>query len=481
MKKITVLLLLLSLTVLCSAQVEKKRISLDDINVYGTFSARSVYGINSMNDGEHYTVMERGGRVVKYSYSTGEQVEVLFDVSSFNIPELVGFSSYELSADEEKLLIATEVNPIYRHSFVASFYILDLATKAIVPLSEGGQQMLATFSPDGNRVAFVRDNNIFIKNLITKKEQQITFDGLFNHIINGAVDWVYEEEFHLTTGMHWSPDSKRIAFYRFDESHVNMFHMPMYMNELYPPNYSFKYPKAGEENSLVSIHVYDLETEDIITMDVGPETDQYIARIKWTSKPNEISMVRLNRLQNKVDILIADAKTGRSKILYTETNRYYIEEPTNDYPIFSDDGKHFILTSERDGFNHFYLYGMDGKLIRQLTKGEKDVRSIYGYDSKSKRLYYNAYDGSPLRTAVFYVSIDGKKQGKVSTLNGTNSADFSKGFKYYIHFHSSTDTPTLVALHDIKGKQIRVLEDNARLKEVISYYEIGRASWRERV
>lgn len=472
MKKITVLLLLLSLTVLCSAQVEKKRISLDDINVYGTFSARSVYGINSMNDGEHYTVMERGGRVVKYSYSTGEQVEVLFDVSSFNIPELVGFSSYELSADEEKLLIATEVNPIYRHSFVASFYILDLATKAIVPLSEGGQQMLATFSPDGNRVAFVRDNNIFIKNLITKKEQQITFDGLFNHIINGAVDWVYEEEFHLTTGMHWSPDSKRIAFYRFDESHVNMFHMPMYMNELYPPNYSFKYPKAGEENSLVSIHVYDLETEDIITMDVGPETDQYIARIKWTSKPNEISMVRLNRLQNKVDILIADAKTGRSKILYTETNRYYIEEPTNDYPIFSDDGKHFILTSERDGFNHFYLYGMDGKLIRQLTKGEKDVRSIYGYDSKSKRLYYNAYDGSPLRTAVFYVSIDGKKQGKVSTLNGTNSADFSKGFKYYIHFHSSTDTPTLVALHDIKGKQIRVLEDNARLKEVISYYDL---------
>ena len=217
MKKITVLLLLLSLTVLCSAQVEKKRISLDDINVYGTFSARSVYGINSMNDGEHYTVMERGGRVVKYSYSTGEQVEVLFDVSSFNIPELVGFSSYELSADEEKLLIATEVNPIYRHSFVASFYILDLATKAIVPLSEGGQQMLATFSPDGNRVAFVRDNNIFIKNLITKKEQQITFDGLFNHIINGAVDWVYEEEFHLTTGMHWSPDSKRIAFYRFED------------------------------------------------------------------------------------------------------------------------------------------------------------------------------------------------------------------------------------------------------------------------
>lgn len=474
MKKLAFLSLsvLFLATIVCSAQVEKKRISLEDINVYGTFSPRSVYGITSMNDGEHYTTMDRGGRVVKFSYSTGKQVEVLFDVANFSIPELASFSSYELSANEKKMLIATEVNPIYRHSFSATYFVFDIGNRTIEPLSENGQQMLATFSPDGTKVAFVRDNNIFIKNLITKKEQQKTFDGLFNHIINGAVDWVYEEEFHLTTGMHWSPDGKRLAYYRFDESHVKMFHMPMYMNELYPPNYSFKYPKAGEENSLVTIHVYDLETEKVSTMDVGPEIDQYIARIKWTSNPTELSIVRLNRLQNKVDILIADASTGSSRVLYSETNKYYIEEPTDDYPIFTDDGKHFILTSERDGYNHFYLYGMDGKLVRQLTKGEKDVRSIYGYDSKSKRLYYSAYDGSPLRTAVFYVSIDGKKQGKLSTKGGSNSADFSKGFKYFIHFHSSIDTPPLVTLHSISGKQIRVLEDNARLQELIKSYDL---------
>ncbi|MDX9848345.1 MAG: S9 family peptidase [Tenuifilaceae bacterium] len=472
MRKLGLLALAALLITGAVAQETKQLISLEDIHRNGTFAARSVRGIVSMNDGEHYTVMERGGKVSKYSYAKGELVEVLFDASAFDNPALKQFAGYQLSADETKMLITTDVNSIYRHSFTASYYIYDIASKSLTPLSDNGAQMLATFSPNGQNVAFVRDNNIFIKNLPSNTEKQITFDGEFNHIINGAADWVYEEEFALTTGIQWSPDSRRLAYNRFDESNVKVFHMPMFQNQLYPPNYSFKYPKAGEENSLVSIHVYELESESMKTMDIGPETDQYIARIKWTTNPEQLSMIRLNRLQNKLEILLADAKTGQSSVLYTEENRYYIEEPNDDYPYFTEDGKHFIITSEQDGYSHIYLYGMNGQLVRQLTKGQNEVRSIYGYDAKGKRIYFNHFDGTPMRTSVSWVSVDGKKQGKVSTLPGTNSADFSNGFKYYIHFHSSVNTPTLVTLHNAKGKELRVLEDNAKLKETIAKYQI---------
>jgi dipeptidyl-peptidase 4 len=453
---------------------QNKKITLEDVQRDGTFASRSVRGIVSMNDGEHYTVMERGGKIARYSYAKGEQVDVIFDAANFDIPDLKRFTAYQLSADEGKVLLTTQVNAIYRHSFTAEYYVYDNSSNTVKPLSSNGAQMLATFSPDGQKVAFVRDNNIFIKKLADEDEKQITFDGEFNRIINGAADWVYEEEFALKTGFQWSPDSRRVAYYRFDESDVKLFHMPMYQNQLYPPNYSFKYPKAGEDNALVTIHVYDMEQAETKTMDIGSETDQYIARIKWTANPEELSMIRLNRLQNKLEILLADAKTGNSKVLYTEENRYYVEEPSDDFPIYTADGKHFIITSEMDGYKHIYLYGMDGKLIRQLTKGEDEVRSIYGYDAKGKRIYYSSFDGSPLRTAVRYVTFDGKKQGAISTLPGTNSATFSNGFKYYIHFNSSVNSPTLITLHNAKGKQIRVLEDNAALKETLAEYDIPR-------
>jgi len=470
MKRIFLFNLLVVYTFLGFGQNQK--ITLEDIHRDGTFAARSVRGIVSMNDGEHYTVMERGGKIARYSYAKGELVDVLFDASDFDIESLKQFRSYQLSSDEKKILLTTDVNPIYRHSFTASYYVYDTQTKEVKPLSVTGAQMLATFSPDGQKVAFVRDNNIFITDLNSGDELQITSDGEFNHIINGAADWVYEEEFALKTAMQWSPDSQRLAFYKFDESNVKVFHMPMFQNQLYPPTYSFKYPKAGEENSKVSIHVYNLNSQETKAMDIGPEVDQYIARIKWTANPEQLSMVRLNRLQNKLEILLANANTGVSKVLYTEENRHYIEEPNDDYPIYTADGKHFIITSEMDGYNHIYLYSMDGNLVRQLTKGKDEVRSVYGYDAKGKRIYYSAFDGSPLRTAVSWVSFDGKRQGKVSTQPGTNSADFSKGFKYYIHFHSSISTPTLVTLHNAKGKELRVLEDNAKLKETLAKYDI---------
>lgn len=451
---------------------QKQRISLEDLNVNGTFRASSVWGITSLNDGEHYTTLERGGRIVKYSYSTGEAVDVFFDASSFDIPQIKQFSLYELSPDESKILLATNITPIYRHSFTADYFIFDIETNEIVQLSENGSQMLATFSPNGNLVAFVRDNNIFINDLLSGTEQQITFDGEFNHIINGAADWVHEEEFHMVTGMQWSPDSKSLAFYKFDESNVKLFNMPLYQNELYPPNYSFKYPKAGEENSVVSIHVYDIESKQTRTMGTGDETDQYIARIKWTVNSERLCMVRLNRLQNKVDLLMANPLTGQSETVFSETNEYYIEEPADSYPTFTQDGKYFIIPSERSGYNHLYLYNMNGDFVRQLTDGNDEVISIYGYDAKRKRVYYQAFDESPLRTAVYSVALDGKKHKKLSELPGTNSASFSTGFKYYIHFHSSVTTPTLVTLHNAKGKQMRVLEDNKNLTATLEQFEI---------
>lgn len=468
MRRYILLCLLVTTHLIVPAQ---QKITLEDLNKFGTFMPSSVWGITSMADGVHYSTME-GGKIVKYSYSTGKQVETIFDASQFGVESLKGFSSYTLSNDEKKILLFTDIEPLYRHSFHASYYVFDLEENRLFPLSDNGKQMLATFSPDGSKIAFVRENNLFITHLSSGKEKQITHDGLFNHIINGMADWVYEEEFRLTTGMQWSPDSKSLAYYKFDESDVKLFHMPTYNGELYPENYSFKYPKAGETNSKVSIHVYSIDSEETVPMNTGSETDQYIARIKWTVSSSELCIVRMNRLQNRVDFVMANPSTGETRTLYTESNRYYIEEPTDTYPLFTEDGKYFIIPSERDGFNQLYLYGMDGKFVRKLTQGVNDVIDVYGYDAKRKRVYYLAYDGSPLQTAVYYVTLNGKEQKKLSQPKGSNMASFSDGYSYYIHFHSSVSTPTLVTLHNNKGKLVRTLQDNAPLKELMGRYDI---------
>lgn len=454
------------------SQADLKRISLEDITTEGTFTAKTVQGIISMKSGESYTVKEKSKRIVQYSYQTGKEELVLFDADEIGLPDPGTFAGYTLSPDETKVLLEVDKTSIYRHSFEANYHIYNIKDKSVINLSENGKQQLATFSPDGKTVAFVRGNNIFLKKIESLKEIQITHDGLLNHIINGAADWVYEEEFALKTGLHWSPDGKRLAFYRFDESRVKQFNMTTYNNSLYPENYTFKYPKAGEENAVVSIHVYDLETGTTLKMDTGTETDQYIARIKWAPNQTSLAMLRLNRLQNKIDILLANAETGFSKILYTEENRFYLEEPTDDYLTFTDDGKNFVILSEREGWNQIYLYDMNGKLVKKLTDGKNEVSKVYGVDTKGKRIYYQAYDDSPLRKAVYVVDFDGKNPVKLSTMTGTNSADFSSGFKYFIHFHSNTTTPTLVSLHNQKGKLIRNLEENTELKNRLANYKI---------
>ncbi|NOU19423.1 MAG: S9 family peptidase [Bacteroidales bacterium] len=455
-----------------SVYSQKRKISLDDLYKKGVFYEKSVSGITSMNNGESYTFLEDDKRVVEYDYSSGKQLSVLFDPSSFHNNDLLRFENYTLSNNETKMFVITNVSTIYRHSFKATYYIYDIKQKTSEPLSESNQVMLATFSPDAQKVSYVRDNNIFIKNLTTKEEKQITFDGLYNSIINGAADWVYEEEFALITGMQWSPDSKKLAFYRFDESEVMQFNMTKFQNNLYPENYTFKYSKAGEKNSVVSIHVYNTESGKTFKMDVGGENNQYIARIKWTYSPDQLCIIRMNRLQNKMDFLTADANTGESKTFYTEENKYYLPEPTDNLVTFTEDGKNFIITSERNGYNHIYLYGMDGKLVKQLTDGTNEVIEIYGYDDKGKRIFFKGFDLSPLRTTIYSVKIEDLELAKLSPNSGSNNAEFSKNFKYFILSQSNSVSPTLVTVNKDKGKQIRVLEDNHTLKETLAYYDI---------
>ncbi len=458
---------------MAGTQDQYKKITIEDITVKGTFRSKSVSGLRSMNDGKHYTVSVGGKMIIMYSYKTGEVVDTLFDLNKMGEPPFNTFSNYTFSPDETQILFETAHKQIYRRSFTAEYYIYDRKDISFLQLSQNGPQRLATFSPDGSKVAFVRDNNLFYLDQDMGEEHQVTTDGKYNHIINGTTDWVYEEEFSITRGFAWSPDSKKLAFYRFDESRVRQFNMTLFEGKLYPENYTFKYPKAGEKNSIVQIYVFDLASGKKVQMDIGRETDQYIPRIKWTKDPGILAIIRENRLQNHIEILLADAATGRSSVVYSEKNKYYIEEIDDNYPVFLDNGKEFVLYSGKDGYKHFYLYDLNGNLIRQLTQGAWDVDQFLGIDNKKRLLYYTSSEESPLRRSLYVVSLDGKMKKKLSQQAGTNRAVFSKGFRYYINYYSSVTMPVVVTLHDATGKLIRTLEDNHALKEKVAAYGVG--------
>jgi dipeptidyl-peptidase-4 len=445
-------------------------ITLEDIYRYNRFSAEDLSGLNPMKDGEHYTTKSRN-RIEKYSYRTGEKIETLFDASDFR--EISEFSDYSFNTEEDKILIETAREKIYRRSCRASYFIYDLKKGTMVPLSTRGKQQLGTFSPCGFMVAFVRDNNLYIRDLLKEEELQITFDGVKNEVINGAPDWVYEEEFSFSKGFCWSPDGKKIAFYRFDESRVKQFHMTIF-GTLYPEEYTFRYPKAGEENSVVSIHVFDLESGNITLMDTGAQTDQYIPRIQWTSEPNILSILRLNRLQNKLDILHSDAATGESEVIYHEENQKYISlftEEVSAQPVkYLPDGETMILRSEISGYYHFYLFNFKTGELKAVTSGDFDVYELIGFDPDKNLLYYTSYEESTIERHVYSVRLDGTKKRKISTSPGTNTASFSTTFRYYILTHSSSNTPPYITLHNRNGKLIRVLVDNERLRRTAERY-----------
>lgn len=457
-----------------SAYAQTKQFSLDDIFRSPVFSQRGVSGLNSMNDGKSYASIKfdptQGGYfVAKNNFSNGQQAAILYHRSDLVYGKDTLSLSTNFNADESKVLIEENVEPLYRHSSIADYYVYDLKSKKIIKVSDKGKQMFATFSPDGSKIAFVRDNNLFIKDLKSGEEQQITRDGVNNKIINGRTDWVYEEEFAFAPAFFWSPDSKNIAFYRFDETEVPEFSMTMYEG-LYPTEYKYKYPKAGEKNSIVSIHIYNLQSGNISTVDVGSEKDQYIPKVKWTHHSNMLCVQRLNRLQNKLDYLFSDL-TGKTTLVRTENDKAYIDVE-NQRLTFLKNGKQFINLSERDGYTHIYLYDINGKIVKQLTKGAWDVTELYGIDEKNGIIYYQSAERSPLERDVYAVNLKGNNKTLLSTAKGNNSATFSSDYSFYILNHSSINTPAFITLNNKSGKIIRILEDNKALVARMNTYEI---------
>lgn len=476
MNRISILLLVLIANALFA---QNKKITVEDIWATQKFSAKTVSGFTSMNDGLTYTVLEQdkeGSKINKYDYKEGKLLETIINTATTK-PGADAFfiEDYQFSSDEKRILISANSEAIYRHSFKAANFIYDMTTKKLEGLNNGQKQQLAELSPDGNLVAYMQDNNLFVKEIATSKLTQITKDGKHNEIINGAPDWVYEEEFGFSKGWFWNADGSKIAFYKFDESRVKEY-MLQYSGELYPKEYRYKYPKAGEENSIVNVFVYDLKSNNSVKVDVGTETNQYIPRIQWTNNPNELFVTRMNRLQNKLEVLKTDANTGKNQVILTETSDTYVDlhESIQDLFYFTADNNSFMMMLERDGFNHLYSFDMSGKLKQQITKGPWEITDFYGIDSKTKTAYFQSAEEGAIYRTVYAISFDGKTKKKLSPLKGSNSTIFSKGYKYYINYFTNANTPQLVTLHSADTKQIRVLEDNAAMKKTMGEYELSK-------
>lgn len=460
---------------------EKRSPNLDDIFKDRTFSVNSVYGINWMKDGRFYTSLQPNPNtnaidIIKFDITTGNPVNTLVDGSSL-VPEgqqaPIKFTSYSLSADERQVLLATDEESIYRRSTRANFYVFDLATNTLKALNEGGKVSYATFSPDGSRVAYVRDNNLYYQELANGNETAVTTDGRFNEIIYGNADWVYEEEFSMSKAFFWSPDSRKLAFYKFNESEVKEYNMQTW-GELYPQDYKFKYPKAGEKNSVIDILVYHLQGANTVSMNIGQEEDIYIPRVYWTNSSDLLSIVRMNRLQNQVEILHGNVSSGDTEVVLTETSDTYVDINYNDNLTYLANNKGFIRTSEQSGFKHVYLYEMNGELVRQVTEGAYDVEEMVGYDPKKKLVYYVSAEDSPLERQFYSITIKGKDKQKLSSQAGVNAINMNPDFSYYIQYHSSATEPLTVTLHKApSGEQVKVLEDNQELRENLKSVQLN--------
>ncbi len=475
MKRIQISLIMA--LVLCATAFAQAQKSIQFQHIFdSSFSPQSVENVRWMKDGRYYTA-QVNQQIVRYNILKDESL-VLFDGANFKSPDYPkGFQvqGYEFSNDEKKILLKTDVEQIWRRSTREHYYVYDIVSKKLSKLTSSDvKQQLATLSPDGNKAAFVRENNLFWIDLASGKETQITTDGEYNNIINGATDWVYEEEFGFAKAWFWSPNSKSIAFYRFDESAVKEFRMEQW-GDLYPKDVSFKYPKAGEENSVVSIHVYNLANGKTTNMDIGDETDQYIPRINWTTRSSTLAIRRMNRLQNKQELLFADVATGETKVILSESSKGWLD--VHDNLIFLKNGKQFIYTSEKDGYNHVYLYDMSGKELNQITKGKWEVTRIVGFNEGRHNLYYESTEVSPLQRHFYRIRVDGKRKRTITETKGWHSINLSPDFKYYIDTYSNHTTPPVITLYRENGKRVRTLEDNSALKAKTANFKFGKKTF----
>ncbi len=468
MKKLIVILVCIFCTVNTFAQ---KKITLEDIWSKGTFKAKSINEIRSMKNGEDYCVLTPKG-IDKYEYKSGKKIDTIVDFAHLdfgNKGKKNTVVDYNFSKDEKKILLAVNPEYIYRYSFVASYFVYEVETKAFYPLNNDGKQRLADFSPDGTKVSWIRGNNLFITDITdtNRVSKQITTDGEFNKIIYGTSDWVYEEELTLVKGYAWNETSTKLAYYRFDESKVKEYSMQIW-GELYPEEYKYKYPKAGEANSIVDIFVYDLKTNNHKQIDLGKDKDYYLPRIQWTKDENQLIIHKLNRLQNQYDIFSVNTIDYTTATIYSETNKCYINEPTEVY--FLKDNSAFIVKSERSGYSHFYMVNIKDKTIEPITTGNYDVEKLCFVDEKEKKIYYTAAESSAINRELCVVNFNGKKEKIISKEVGTNEAEFSKNGKYYIGTFSDANTPSVYTVNNQKGETLVTLEDNAQLRDTLKQY-----------
>jgi dipeptidyl-peptidase-4 len=465
---LSILVFLLALGQVLVAQ--QKKITLEDI--WGdAFTTERMDVLRSMKDGKHYTILNTDlqreiSSIDKYQYGTQEKVATLLQTdAASNIPF---FTSYSFSEDETKVLLASEVEPIYRWSRLGLYFIYDLQSGTLRPISDEKIQE-PQLSPRGDRVAYVKANNLYVRDLATGAVQQVTTDGVPNAIINGVTDWVYEEEFAFVRAFNWNSGGDKMAFLRFDEREVPEFSMDVYGQGLYPSPQQFKYPKAGEPNAKVSLHIFDAKTST--TREVPLGNPYYIPRMQWMNHADHLSVQTLNRHQNELVLHKVDATTLKVSTLLEEIDAAYVDV-TDNLTFLPDD--RFIWTSERDGYNHIYLYDSEGKGQQQITSGSWEVTSYYGYDSRRGRIFYQSSEEGSINRDIYSISDKGKGKRRLSTAEGTNQAAFSSDFTYFINTFSSVDTPPVYTLHDASdGNLVKELRHNRDLLGIIKGYEMS--------
>jgi dipeptidyl-peptidase-4 len=458
------------------SQSKSQELTVESIWKKFEFYPKNFSGFNSMNDGEHFTKInqsENDFTITKHEFKNysgkGDVIVSMNDLMYDG--NFIGVDDYSFNSDETKILITTNYKSIYRRSYIADFYILDLKTKKLNILdNENSNKSLASFSPDSKKVAYVSNNNIFIKDLESDKINQVTHDGILNGIINGSTDWVYEEEFSITKAFEWSPDSKFISFLKFDERQVKEFQMTFY-GTLYPSQYLFKYPKAGEDNSKLTAHIYHLDTK--ITNQLILGEFEYIPRMKWATTKNNLIIQTLNRHQNQVKYHLYDANSNsfNTKVFFEEKSDTYIE--IDDNLLILADGKSLFRTSEASGYNHIQQVFFDGK-TKQITSGNWDVIEFYGINEKMKTIYFSSAEKSPIHKGIYKINFDGTKKKAISAETGYNGAEFSANMNYFMKISSDANTPKKYTLCNNDGKELAILENNDKLIEKIKTFDFSK-------